>query len=169
MDMVVLGRVTGPYSLQGWVRVHLFGDDSAALGEMSTWWLGCDAESGPWSPFALEQTKPHGKGLIAKFRQVDGRNAAEGVDGFYIAAPRDALPKISANEYYWADLKGLSVKNAQGDVLGQVTELMTCGAHDVLCVRDDAGHERLLPFVAQVIRQVDAVRREILVEWGVDW
>lgn len=170
-NMVVLGRVTGPYSLRGWVKVHFFGDDAAALGEMPRWWLSVsdDAENGTWHAYVLQQFKPHGKGWIAKFDQVDDRNASEAMDGFYIAAPRDALPKTARNEYYWADLQGLQVRNTQGELLGVVADLMTSGAHDVLCVRDDAGHERLLPFVDQVVKEVAQARREIIVEWGVDW
>jgi 16S rRNA processing protein RimM len=169
IEMVILGRVTGSYSLHGWVKVHLFGDDAAALGDMPQWWLAADAENGPWAAYALHQFKPHGKSLIAKFDQVADRNASEAIDGFYIAAPRSALPKTAGNEYYWADLKGLTVRNIQGDVLGQITDLMTSGAHDVLCVRDAAGQERLLPFVGHVVKQVDAENREVRVEWGVDW
>lgn len=167
--MVVLGRVTGSYSLRGWVKVHFFGDDAEALGDMPRWWLSADAEQGAWYPYALRQLKPHGKGWVAKFDQVDDRNASEAMDGFYIAAPRDDLPQTAKNEYYWADLQGLQVRNTQGEGLGVVVDLMTSGAHDVLCIRDDVGHERLLPFVDQVVKEVDQTRREMLVNWGVDW
>lgn len=166
---VVLGRVTGPYGLHGWVKIHFFGDDVAALADMPCWWLSRDAESAVWHPQALRQLKPHGKGWIAKFDQVDDRNASEALDGFYIAAPRDALPNTAKNEYYWADLQGLQVRNVQGEGLGVVVDLMSCGAHDVLCVRGDAGHERLLPFVDHVVKEVDQIKREVLVDWGVDW
>lgn len=170
-DMVVLGRVVGPYSLGGWVKVHIFGDDSEALGDMPQWWLGAgaDADGQHWSPYELQQLKPHGKAMIAKFARVDDRNASEAIDGFYIAAPRKALPKTAKNEYYWADLVGLDVVNTLGERLGRVASLMSSGAHDVLCVKDDETRERLLPFVAQVVKGVDAAKREILVEWGADW
>lgn len=168
-DMLVLGRIIGPYSLRGWVKVHFFGDDADALGGMPQWWLAADADGNHWAPYELQQLKPHGKGTIAKFARVDDRDASEAIDGFYVAAPRAALPKTARNEYYWADLIGLEVVNTQGERLGQVASLMSCGAHEVLCVKDGEGHERLLPFVAQVVKHVDAAKREILVEWGADW
>ncbi len=172
-DMVVFGRVSGPYSLHGWVKIHFFGDDWAALGEMPQWWLGsgseADAGASTWVAHELDQLKLHGKSMIAKLVQVSDRNAAEAIDGFYIAAPRTALPKTAANEYYWADLIGLDVVNVQDELLGQVVGLMSSGAHDVLSVKDGDGRERLLPFVAQVVKSVDAAQRQIRVEWGLDW
>lgn len=171
-DMIVLGRIVGPYGLRGWVKVHPFGDDVASLGEMRQWWLGADDHGRNWTPYVLQELKPHVKEWIVRFAQVDDRNAAEAIDGLYVAAPRSELPKTAANEYYWADLIGLAVVNTQGECLGKVTELLSSGAHDVLCVEQDDGgniRKRLLPFVAQVVKSVDSAKATICVEWGSDW
>ena len=171
-DMVVLGRIVGPYGLRGWVKLHPFGDDVAALGGMRQWWLGIDPEGTQWTPYTLQELKQHAKGWVVQFAQVDGRNSAEAIDGLYVAAPRSELPETAANEYYWADLIGLAVVNTQGERLGKVTELLSCGAHDVLCVQEDVAgtpKQRLLPFVAQVVKSVDPASATICVEWGSDW
>ncbi len=175
-DMIVLGRIVGPYGLRGWVKFHPFGDDVADLGEMRQWWLGADAEGGQWNAYTLQELKPHAKGWIARFKEVEGRTAAEAIDGQYVGAPRGELPKPAANEYYWADLIGMTVVNTQGERLGKVTELLTCGAHDVLCVQEDVAgmpagkaKQHLLPFVAQVVKSVDPASATVCVEWGSDW
>lgn len=170
--MIVLGRVAGPYGLHGWVKLNAYGDDFDALGTMPRWWLATADEGEVWTPYALQDLKIHGKGWIVKFVGVDDRNASEAIDGRYIAAPRDALPKTAANEFYWADLVGLEVVNTQGERLGKVSKLLSSGAHEVLCVCDGEGkdmQERLLPFVAQVVKSVDTANGKIRVEWGADW
>lgn len=170
--MIVLGRLVGPYGLKGWLKLHPFGDDFDALGRMPKWWLGADAAGDAWTPYALHELRSQGKGWIVKFEGIDGRSAAEAMDGLYIAAPREALPKTEADEYYWADLIGLDVVNTSGEPLGKVSGLLSSGAHDVLCVQeslDGKTKERLLPFVAQVVKQVDRAGKTIHVEWGVDW
>lgn len=168
--MIVLGRIAGPYGLQGWVKLNAYGDDVDALGSMPQWWLGAVAEGDTWLPRALQGVKSRGTGWIVKFFGVDDRNAAEAIDGHYVAAPRAALPQTAADEFYWADLVGLDVLNTQGEKLGKVRKLLSSGAHDVLCVSVDEGEqERLLPFVAQVVKRVDTAGGTILVEWGVDW
>ena len=170
--MIVLGRLVASYGLKGWLKLHPFGDDFEALGNMPQWWLGADADGEEWTPYALHAVRSQGKGLIVKFDGIDGRSAAEAMEGLYIAAPREALPNTAADEYYWADLIGLDVVNASGESLGKVSGLLSSGAHEVLCVQDSEGgktKERLLPFVAQVVKKVDRASKTIHVEWGVDW
>jgi len=53
--------------------------------------------------------------------------------------------------------------------LGYVAELVRSGAHEVLDVRDEDGSQRLLPFVASVIKMVDLAGRRIQVDWERDW
>jgi 16S rRNA processing protein RimM len=78
------------------------------------------------------------------------------------------LPATGPGEYYWTDLIGLEVVNADGASLGTVTGLFSNGAHDVMRV-SEGKRERLLPFVATVIRAVDLAGGRIDVEWGADW
>ena len=166
--MIVLGRIAGPYGLHGWVKLNAYGDDFDALGTMPQWWLATADEGEVWTPYALQDLKSHGKGWIVKFVGVDDRNASEAIDGRYIAAPRDALPKTAANEFYWADLVGLMVVNLKDEELGVVAGLFENGAHPVMRVVEGEV-ERLLPFVDQVVQQVDLAQGRIRVEWELDW
>lgn len=135
---------------------------------MPVWWLA-PAAAGPWQERRLARLKQHGEGLVAAFADVSDRGAAEALKGWWIGAPREALPATSENEFYWADLIGLTVVNTAGDVLGTVAGLIETGAHDVLRVVDAEHHERLLPFVAAVVLEVDREARCMRVEWGLDW
>jgi 16S rRNA processing protein RimM len=166
--MVVLGRIVAPHGLRGWMKIHPFGDDPESWRQMSQWWLAADAESDIWQPFEVEGLRAQGAGWVAKLDGVDDRGAAERLDGWFVAAPRQALPETQQDEYYWADLVGLVVTNEQGEVLGKVDSLMEAGAHQVLVVKD-GDTERLLPFVGQVVRSVDVPGACIRVEWGRDW
>lgn len=168
--MIVLGRIVAPYGVQGWVRVHAFGDDPEAWQKMKNLWLSADADAagGDWAVRELSGFRRHGNGYIAKLRGADTRSAAEALEGLYVAAPREALPAPEQDEYYWADLVGLEVVNLQQDVLGRVASLIETGANQVLVVKDD-GRERLLPFVASVVAGIDLASRRIRVDWGSDW
>jgi 16S rRNA processing protein RimM len=43
--MIVLGRIVAPFGVQGWLRVHPFGDDPEAWRKMPQWWLSADADA----------------------------------------------------------------------------------------------------------------------------
>jgi 16S rRNA processing protein RimM len=168
--MIVLGRIVAPFGVKGWVKVHPFGDDPLSWGEMAQWWLADSAEApeGTWEAVRLAGFKEHGAGLVAAFEGFADRNAAEALQGRYIAAPREALPSTGEDEYYWGDLVGLAIVNQGGEALGTVEALMSTGAHDVLQIRD-GDDERLIPFVAAYVLDVDLAARTIRVDWQKDW
>ena len=166
-DIVVLGRLADPYGIRGWIRLIPYGDDPLSWGSMPTWWLAHEGES--WREVALKGLKRHGEGLVVSLEGIADRTAAESLKGTLIGAPRAALPAAGEDEFYWADLIGLEVVNTAGERLGTVAGLIETGANDVLRVVDEAGGERLLPFVAAVALTVDRAARQIRVEWGSDW
>ncbi|CAB1369690.1 ribosome maturation factor RimM [Denitratisoma oestradiolicum] len=166
--MIVLGRIVAPFGVQGWVHLHPFGDDPASWRRMSRWWLGSDPEGDDWRPLDLLGLKPHGDGWVAGFYGIADRVGAESLKGLYLGAPREDLPRPDEGEYYWADLIGLAVVNEQGETLGRVDSLIETGANDVLVVMDGE-QKRLLPFIDQVVKSVDAAAGCIHVDWGSDW
>lgn len=170
--MVVMGRIRAPYGIKGWVKVQPYADDPLDWGEMAQWWLAEDenAPAEAWRPVALRDCRAHGNEMIAAFEHTTERNGAQALRGLYIGAPREVLPEVEEGEYYWADLTGLKVRNLQGEVLGVVVGLISTGAHDVLRVRDDeAGEERLIPFVDAYVPQVDVAAGWITADWQKDW
>jgi 16S rRNA processing protein RimM len=168
--MIVMGRIVAPFGIKGWVRITPFGDDPGSWGEMPQWWISRDdaAPDEAWLPVELIECRPHGTGLVAALKEIPDRNAAEAAKGWFVGAPREAMPEPGEEEYYWADLIGLSVINRDGEALGEVAGLMSTGAHDVLRAVD-GDTERLIPFVAAYVLEVDATARRITVDWQKDW
>ena len=168
--MIVLGRIVAPFGVHGWLHVHAFGDDPDAWKTMPKLWLSDDPEAPTerWEARELAGLRRHGDGIVAKFVGVDDRNASEAMGSCYIGAPRESLPAPEQDEFYWADLIGLDVVNMQDQPLGRVESLIETGANQVL-VAKDGERERLLPFIAQVVKDVDLSAKRIRVEWGSDW
>ncbi len=166
-ELVVLGRLADPYGIQGWLRLHPYGDDPLAWAEIPVWWVGRDGE--PWRECKLKGLKAHGDGVVVLLDGIADRTAAEAMKGFLVGAPREALPKTDEDEFYWADLVGLDVINTAGERLGKVVGLIETGANAVMRVVSDDNVERLLPFVSAVVLAVEKTAGQIRVEWGSDW
>ena len=168
--MIVLGRIVAPFGVQGWLRVHPFGDDPEAWRKMPQWWLSADVDAPAecWTPRVLEAVKLHGDGVVAKLSGIDDRDASEALGSCYFGAPREALPVPEQNEYYSVDLIGLDVVNLQDQPLGSVKSLIETGANEVLGVADGE-RERLLPFVEQVVKEVNVAGKSVRVDWDRDW
>ena len=167
--MVVLGRITAPYGVQGWVRLHPFGDDPDRWREIERWWLGCEENDfSAWRAYPLQDLRLHGKTWVVKLVGVDDRNGAEQMVGQFVGAPRSALPATEQDEFYWADLVGLNVVNEKQERLGRVVEMIESGAHAVMVVVDGE-IKRLLPFVGHVVKDVDVAAGMMRVDWELDW
>lgn len=173
-EMVVFGKVVAPYGLRGAVKVHLFADDPLAWATLPQWWLGREGEDpSRWTAVKLLRCRWRENVLIAELASLADRDAAEAAKGVLVGAPRGALPPTGKDEYYWADLIGLDVVNEQGQCLGRVLGLIETPANAVLRIgggdAQDAQPERLLPFVAAVVLEVDLPARRIRVDWQADW
>ena len=161
-----MGRIVAPYGLNGWVRIEPYSAVPDSLSAYPVWWVG---RNGDWRELKVaESVLQHGVSLVARFQGCVERDAALALKGSEIALRRDKLPRSADNEFYWVDLVGLVVVNVRGEELGVITEIFDNGAHPVMRIVDGE-IERLLPFVEQVVRQVDMTQGRIRVEWELDW
>lgn len=160
---VVLGRVSGLYGVRGWIKIHSYTEPRDAILAYRDVLLGGDND---WRAVRFAELRRHGKTIVAGIEGIDDRDVAAGLVGNDVAVPRDALPEPDDDQYYWADLEGLTVENIDGRVLGIVRRLIATGANDVLVVAGE--NEMLIPFVkGDVVKEVDIARGKISVDW--DW
>lgn len=163
-DLVVMGRVAVPYGVRGWVNVQPDTEMLDGLFDYPEWWV--QTESG-WHEFVVEDAKVHGDHLVAKLAGVEDRDQAFRLKGKPIAVPRELLPEPDEDEYYWSDLVGVQVENLQKIHLGEVVEVFATGANDVLVVKGD--RERLVPFIDQVVLEVDLAGKRMTVDWDAEF
>lgn len=163
-DPLVVGRIVGVHGLQGGLKLLSYTRPRANLLRYREWWV---RRPDHWLQVRLLEGSAQGKSLVARLDGVDSREAAEGMVGLDILVPRASLPRAKANEYYWAELIGMHVQNAEGLALGEVQNLVEAGDHDVLVIA--GAREYLVPFVRGIyILKVDRKARQILVDWHPD-
>jgi len=183
-DAVELGRFLGAWGVKGWVHIQPHSADTRALFESQEWFLlppearfgRCFlAFSGPVR-VRVAEIKVHADGIVARLDGMSDRNGAESLKGTRIHVPRSAFPPAEEGEYYWVDLMGLEVVNREGVHLGVVRDLLPTGPTSVLVMEytetvDGAEKtaERMIPFVAAYIDDVDLKARRIMADWGVDY
>ncbi len=191
-DAVEVGRIVDAWGIKGGIKVLPFSSDPQALFSSRRWFLkppedtpgrprpktASAAKAAAWPPLLkITQCREQGDVVVATAQDVPDRNAAEALKGARVFVSRQSFPTAEPDEYYWIDLIGLDVVNREGIALGQVTDLLDTGAHSVLRLKrpgvapdakpDEA--ERLIPFVAAFIDQVDLAGRTITVDWGEDY
>jgi len=165
-DVVVVGRIGAPHGVRGWVRINSFTEPPGNLREYRPWLI--ETASG-WSSRHPAEIKPHKQGFVARFAEVDDRDAAAALSGKHVAIERAQLPRLTQDEFYWRDLEGLAVWN-RGVEIGVVDHLIDTGANPVLVVHSDGpgdgtAGQTLIPFVDQFVIAVDLAAARIDVSW----
>ena len=166
--MVVMGRVTAPFGVKGWCKVYTLTAQPGNLCSYPVWWLRRD---GDWREVKVIAAKVQGNTLVAQLAGIETREAAAALRGSEIGVPREQLPDAARDEFYWADLIGLKVVNAEQHEFGRVIRIVQTGANDVLVVADgnEGAREMLIPFIADAIKEVNVAAGLITVDWGRDY
>lgn len=113
--------------------------------------------------FAIERVKVAPDRIIIKFENIDDRDSALELKGWYIDKLSDECEALPADEYYIFDLIGLKVMTTANVWLGEIIDVLSLPANDVYVVQDGA-NEYLIPAIKAVIKKVDLEQEHILIE-----
>ncbi|HEU4514737.1 MAG TPA: ribosome maturation factor RimM [Nocardioidaceae bacterium] len=167
---VVVGRIGKPHGVKGEVSVELRTDeperrfaDGAVLRTQAP---QGGAPHGPDRPASLtvRSTRWHQSRLLVTFEEVAGRNVAEAVRGLLLAVEVDPDEKPEdPEEFYDHQLVGLRVVTADGAEVGELAEVVHGSAQDLLSVKAPDGREILVPFVSELVPEVDVAGGRVVV------
>ncbi|MBX3568862.1 MAG: ribosome maturation factor RimM [Rhizobiaceae bacterium] len=146
IQMAVVGAAHG---IKGEVRVKSFTADPQALGDYGP----LEAKDG--RRFEILDIRPAGNVVVVRFKGVADRNAAEALNGTALFVERSALPDDGdEDEFYHADLIGLSVRDREGETVGKVKSVQNFGGGDILEIAAPGG-DVLIPFTRAAVPGVD--------------
>ncbi|MBI1774221.1 MAG: 16S rRNA processing protein RimM [Proteobacteria bacterium] len=156
---LLVGEIVGAQGIGGLLRVRSFTQEPADLLAYGP--VIAEPDGKPIE-LRLERVAKGGV-VIARAPGVTDRNAAERLRGVKLFLERGQLPVAGEDEFYHADLIGLTVELASGERLGVVSAVQDFGAGALLEVRHASG-STLLPFTRAVVPAVDLALRRIVVE-----
>jgi len=158
-ERVCVAQIGGAHGLRGEVKLKSFTGDPMAVSEDGTRTSEDGAES-----FESEALRPAKGHLVARFRGIEDRGAAERLANVRLFVPRERLPPLEADEFYHADLIGLSAVKADGSEIGTVVAVHDFGAGDILELAPRGGGTSIrVPFTAAFVPKVDIARGRIVV------
>ena len=145
---VALAAVAGAHGIKGEVRLKLFAESADSLAAHEHVFL--DGQL-----VRLVSVRP-GKAPVARFEGVADRSAAEALRGQLVEVERSALPPLSEDEYYYADLIGLTCFSEEGETIGSVVGVENYGAGDLLDIELVSGGRSMIPFREPISRLEEA-------------
>ncbi|MBN2331840.1 MAG: 16S rRNA processing protein RimM [Deltaproteobacteria bacterium] len=159
---LVLGKIVKSHGLRGDVKVVLLGE---SLENLTLPGVHLRLPGGRLVPVTLAGGRPVSGGYIFHLDGYADVNAVQSLIPAEVVVRAENLPTLADDEYYHFQLLGLTVKDTAGTVLGTLDEIMQTGAHDVYCIRGQAGMaEVLVPAAAPFIVSIDLEARCMVVD-----
>lgn len=155
------GKITGAHGIKGALKFQVYTESLAYyVPEVP---LLLHEPSGKAYEVRAVKAAPSGKSVLLTLKDVTDRNQAEALAGSLIFVPKDVLPEPEDGEFYWYELIGLKVEEADGRDLGKLDHIFETGSNDVYVVKK-GGQELLLPALPHVILDIDLDVGRILVK-----
>ena len=151
-DLLKVGVITTTHGVRGEVKVYPTTDEPERFLELDYVLLDTGREL---RKLEIKNVKFFKNLVILKFKGVDNINDIEKYKGRDLWIPREEGQELEEDEYYIADLLGMSVVLEDGQEFGTLKDVMETGANDVYVVEDAKGEEILLPAIRECILDVD--------------
>lgn len=154
-----VARIGKPHGIRGEVTVQVLTDAPGDRFVPGTQFVVEPASAGP---LTVESARWNKDILLLAFEEVETRNEAEALRGAKLYVETEELDEDDDEGWYEHELVGLDVR--VGDqVVGKVSGLHTMPVQDLLVVTDRDGKEILIPFVEQIVPEVNVADKYVLV------
>lgn len=151
-DLLLIGRIVAPFGLQGQVKLKSDTDrPDYLIRHIRTLFIGKDRK-----PYILTRAFEHKPGLlILNLADVTTPDGAEDLRGAEVYIRESDAAPLGSDEYFVHQLYKLRVSTVAGEEIGQVREVMSTGASDILVVARPGQPDALIPVVREFIVELD--------------
>ncbi len=148
-----IGAITSSHGVKGEVKVFPTTDEPEKFRKLKKVTLRTPRET---KDVEIESAKFFKNMVILKIKDVNDRDQADRLKQATLWVGREDAVKLKKNEYYRGDLIGMSVYTEDGELFGELTDVLDTGANDVYAVkRAETGEEVYLPAIKQCILNVE--------------
>ncbi|BCW45937.1 ribosome maturation factor RimM [Arthrobacter sp. StoSoilB5] len=154
-----VARIGKPHGIRGEVTVQVLTDAPSERFVAGTEFVVEPAAAGPLTIRSARWNKDI---LLLGFEEIADRNAAEAIRGAKLFIETEELDDEDDEGWYEHELVGLEARVGT-QVVGKVAALTTLPVQDLLTVKTEEGKEILVPFVDEIVPEVNIEEGFILI------
>lgn len=155
VQMAVIGAAHG---IKGELRVKSFTADPVALADYGPL-FSVDGRA-----FEIASIRPAGAMVVVRFKGVQDRTAAEALTGTELFVDRAILPEPEEEEFYHADLVGLSVRDETGAPMGRISAVQNFGGGDIVEIAGGGRGGVMVPFTRAAVPEIHIAAGYVIVD-----
>jgi len=160
-DFFVLGKVVKTSGYKGSLVFFFDVDDPASYQDLEAVFVEIGGEL---IPFAIQSLQPKtGNTFFATLEDVSGEEAASALVGHDLLLPLSFLPKLTGNQFYFHEIIGFRVTDANKGDIGVIESVMDQGRQAIFSIRFK-GKEILVPVSDEIIQNVNRKEKRIYLD-----
>ncbi len=156
LEFITIGQILSPWGTKGKLKVAVATDFPQRFTPSATVYVNRQ-------PVNIESAEWRKGKVIIKLSSVDNIEAAQELRGQSLEIHHSQLKTLPEGQYYHFQLIGLEVWTTRGELLGNVTEILSAQSNDNYVVRGPGG-EILIPAIEDTIKSVDLDEGRIVIE-----
>ena len=157
-DLLQVGVITQTHGIRGEVKVFPTTDDPQRFKKLDRVLLDNGKEK---RELKIQSVKFFKQFVIVKFAEINDINDVEQYKGSSLFVTRKQAVKLDKDEYFIADLIGISVIAQKEQLKGILKDVIETGANDVYVIALSDGRELLLPAIKECVLSVDIEKGEM--------
>lgn len=155
-ELLQVGVIASTHGIKGEVKVFPTTDDSNRFKKLKEVILDTGKEQ---ITLKIEGVKFFKQFVILKFEDIDDINEIEKYKGKSLLVTRENAVPLMENEYFIADLIGLTIMDEEDKEFGILKDVLQTGANDVYVIEMKLGGEVLVPAIKECILNVDLEKK----------
>ncbi|HLS09487.1 ribosome maturation factor RimM [Lentibacillus sp.] len=160
--MFNVGKIVNTHGIKGEVKVQRMTDfdDRFDIGNK----LILQKENGQALELEIDGHRIHKGFDLIHFKDFNNINDVEHFKGHDLKIREDQLTELDENEFYYHEIIGCAVYLTNGEKLGVIKEILAPGANDVWVVQQEKGKDVLVPYIEDVVKEVDVAAQTVIIE-----
>jgi len=161
-DFYYLGKITKLFGYKGEVIFFFDVDDITEYRNLDAVFIDVN---GDLIPFLIRKIKLHqGSTAVVSLQDVDDIESARRLINTDLYLPLSTLPKLKGNKFYFHEIIGFTVVDAEAGEVGTIEEVNDQTAQTLLIIKDGE-REILFPVVDELIDKLDREKKKIFVRF----
>ena len=156
LEFITIGHILSPWGTKGKLKVEVITDFPQRFTPCSKVYIN-------HQPLTIDSIEWHQRQAIIKLNTIDSIEAAQRLRGQPIEIHHSQLYSLPPEQYYHFQIIGLEVWTTEGELLGNITEILTADSNDNYVIQGAKG-EILIPAIDDVIKSVDLNQGHMVIE-----
>lgn len=157
-----VGKIVNTHGVRGEVRVISSTDFPEERYEKGSF-LYIEVSPNQMLEVKVSSHRLHKNFHLLTFEGYDNLNDVEEFKGKMLKINEDQLNDLDEDEFYYHEIIDCEVYTEEGLKLGKIKEILSPGANDVWVVKRQGEKDLLLPYIGDVVKNVDVENKKVIV------